>query len=386
MFDRFLTAAALIGLMFTPATAQASAMPPAACQAPAAGHAGCFAQIWAKTGQIKPLVAPAGYSPAQLRAAYKATTNAGGKIAVVDAYDDPGIAADLTTYSKQFGLSVLPSCGTATQTGCFEKLSQTGTRTYPAANSDWALETALDTEVAHAMCPDCRLELIEAKTDSITNLLTAVNEAVATGAPVVSMSWGGSETSSEVSNDAHFKHSGVTFLASSGDSGYGVSWPAASPEVMAIGGTHLPLSSSGARATTETVWTGTGSGCSRYEAKPAWQTDPGCANRTVADLAADADPSTGAAVYTSLSSDGAGWYEVGGTSLAAPLVAGLVADSKASGQATVMAKLYGSLGTSRLHDVKSGSTGSCSPSYLCKAIAGYDGPSGVGSPAALTAF
>jgi subtilase family serine protease len=174
----------------------------------------------------------------------------------------------------------------------------------------------------------------------------------------------------------------VIFTASSGDSGYGTSYPAASPYVIAVGGTRLRPS--GTRWT-ETAWAGTGSGCSSYEPKPAWQHDTGCARRSIADVAADADPATGAAVYSSVSTGGAGWFVVGGTSLAAPLVAGMVAISGHTGQAAVMAHLYQSLYTGRLHDVASGSNGACS-SYLCQAGPGYDGPTGVGAPRAATAF
>jgi subtilase family serine protease len=166
-------------------------------------------------------------------------------------------------------------------------------------------------------------------------------------------------------------------MASSGDSGYGVSYPAASSLVTAVGGTSLQLGARGRLA--ETAWPGAGSGCSRYESKPAWQIDTACARRSVADLSADADPATGAAVYTSLSDHGAGWMVVGGTSLAAPLAAGLAAASGPVGRLAFMRNLYESLGSPSLYDVSSGRNGRCS-SYLCAAGLGYDGPTGVGAP------
>jgi len=196
------------------------------------------------------------------------------------------------------------------------------------------------------------------------------------------MSWGGSESASETAEDSHFNHSGVTFVASSGDSGYGTSYPAASGLVLAAGGTHLRSSSTGRWY--ETAWSGSGSGCSAFEPKPAWQHDRSCHGRTIADVAADADPATGAAVYSSLSPGGnGGWFVVGGTSLAAPLIAGMAALADPATQAP--ASLYAALGTTALHDVMSGSTGSCGP-YLCPARSGYDGPTGVGSPRGINAF
>jgi subtilase family serine protease len=323
-------------------------------------------------------------SASQLRTAYHATGNGSAKIAVVDAFGDPNIKSDLDTYSRVMGLPVLPACTSRGQTGCFEKIDQRGGQRYPATDSGWALETALDVEAVHAVCPGCRIELVQADSDAITNLLAAVDQAVATGAQVVSMSWGGPEFAGQTANDHHFQTAGVNFVASSGDSGYGVSWPAAAGQVMAVGGTHLAMGPNG-RAS-ETVWAGAGSGCSRYEAKPAWQHDAGCARRTVADVAADADPATGAAIISSLSPSGAGWNVVGGTSLAAPLVAGLIGLAGPTSHNAVMKQLYGSVGTPRLYDVSSGRNGSCSPAYLCSSATGYDGPTGVGSPNALTAF
>lgn len=358
----------------------------AVCSRPSATRAACFARVLtSSSGVVVPDAAPEGYSPSQLRSAYRVSgAGSTSTVAVVDAYGDSRAKSDLDVYSKTFNLPVLPSCASLSQRSCFEKLDQTGGHSYPANNSGWALETALDIEAVHAICPDCRLELIQAKTASMASLMAAVDTAVATGADVVSMSWGGTESSSETREDAHFNLPRVVFTASSGDSGYGTSYPAASSHVLAVGGTHLHSSSTG--RWTETAWAGSGSGCSSVEPKPNWQHDRSCSNRTIADLAADADPATGAAVYSSLSPSGkGGWFVVGGTSLAAPLVAAAVALAAPASQVSAISELYSAQGTSALHDVTSGTTGSCG-TYLCQARSGYDGPTGVGAPRGLSAF
>lgn len=343
------------------------------CSKPTAVRAGCFAQVLSSA----PAVAPAGYGPNQLRTAYGATGSGAARIAIVDAYGDAGIKADLDTYSRAFGLSILPMCTAALQTACFEKTDQTGGQKFPATNAGWALETALDVEAVHGLCPGCRIELVQAKTSSIANLTAAVDQAVRSGAQIVSMSWGGTETASELSADTHFGASGVDFVASSGDSGYGTSWPASSARVVAVGGTHLSLNTAGHRVA-ESVWSGSGSGCSKYEAKPSWQHDASCARRTIADVAAVADPATGAAIYSSVSSGGSGWFQVGGTSLAAPVVAGLIGLAGALPPSALMPRLYASLATTRVFDVTTGNNGTCA-TYLCHAAAGYDGPTGIGT-------
>ncbi len=382
MTNRLVRSALALGLalnVILPATGAASGESANSCGEPSATRATCFAKLLS----ARPSATPTGYSPSQLRAAYRASSNGSARLAIVDAYGDPGIKADLDTYSRTFGLPVLPTCSSPGQSGCFEKTDQNGGQKFPVSNSGWAVETALDVEAAHGMCPGCRIELVEASTASTANLLTAVDRAVLSGAQIVSMSWGGDETSREVAWDAHFQHPGVSFLASAGDSGYGVSWPAASPSVIAVGGTHLVATAAG--RVSETAWSGSGSGCSRYEAKPTWQHDAACARRSIADVSADADPSTGAAVYSALSPNGSGWFVVGGTSLSAPLVAAMDGLAGAGAQSTVTSRLYGSLGTTRLFDITTGSNGSC-PNYLCRAAAGYDGPTGVGALSGLGAL
>jgi subtilase family serine protease len=208
-----------------------------------------------------------------------------------------------------------------------------------------------------------------------------VDQAARMGATVISNSYGGSEYSSEVSDQSHYNHAGIAVTVSSGDAGYGVEFPAASQYVIAVGGTSLKQASN-SRGWTETVWSGAGSGCSAYITKPSWQTDGGCARRTVADVAAIADPNTGVAVYDSYSYRGsAGWMVFGGTSVAAPVIAGVYALSGGTNNAAQ--SLYGA---SALFDVTSGSNGSCGGSYLCTGAVGFDGPTGNGTPNGTAAF
>jgi subtilase family serine protease len=216
--------------------------------------------------------------------------------------------------------------------------------------------------------------LVEAKTSSMANLGTGVNTAARLGANVISNSYGGSEYSSETSSDAtYFNHPGIAVTVSSGDSGYGVEYPAASRYVTAVGGTTLRRAT-GTRGWSETAWSGAGSGCSAYEPKPTWQKDAGCARRTVADVSAVADPNTGVSVYDTFRSSG--WLVFGGTSVAAPLVGGVYALN--GGAANYGSDPYAHVGS--LYDVIGGSNGSCGGSYLCTALGGYDGPTGLGTP------
>ncbi len=352
-----------------------------ACDAPRLGVASCAAQVVAAADGT-PLATgtpPAGaYGPAQFHSAYNLPTTAPNAqtVAIVDAYDDPSIEADLANYSSYYGL---PACTTAN--GCFKKVNQSGTTFYPLKNAGWALEIALDVETAHAICQNCKILLVEANSPSTANLYAAENEAVKLGATAISNSWATGEYANETADDANFNHPGVAITASSGDAGYGVEYPAASRYVTAVGGTTLALGSGGSYAG-ESAWSGSGSGCSAYESKPAWQTDIGCSRRSVADVSADADPNTGAAVYDTTSYYGqTGWFQVGGTSLSSPLIASVFALAGGYGGPSAP---YGNSGL--LHDVTSGSNGSCSPFYLCTGVAGYDGPTGLGSPNGLGAF
>jgi subtilase family serine protease len=335
---------------------------------------------------------PQGFSPAQLRSAYSLSGKADKHpiVAIVDAYDDPTIKKDLDIYSRQFGLPVLEDCKTdiaKSPIPCFAKISQRGTSALPKANGGWAMEIALDVEAAHALCENCSILLVEATSPNMNNLMAAVDQAVKSGAGVISNSYGGPEFSGETAFDSHFKHLGVAFTVSSGDSGFGVEYPAASPFVTAVGGTSLYLGTDG-KYKNEDAWSGAGSGCSQFEPKPSWQTDAKCAGRTVADVSAVADPQTGVAIYTTTSpKNQKGWFTVGGTSLAAPIIAavyalsGNIPDNK---QANSLP--YGLGSKSNLHDVVGGSNGQCSPAYLCTGKTKYDGPTGLGSPDGTGAF
>jgi subtilase family serine protease len=363
----------------------------AAAATPAAGHAACNALLRTSTvHKDAGTSTTSGYIPSQLQAAYGLTSasaadGAGQTIGIVDAYNDPTAAADLAVYRSAYGLS---ACTVAS--GCLKVVSQTGSTTsLPSTDGGWAEEESLDLDMASAVCPNCKIVLVEASSASYANLGTAENEAVALGANVVSNSWGGSESSSETTYDtSYFNHSGVVITASSGDSGYGVEWPAASKYVVGVGGTSLSSSSSASRGWTETAWADAGSGCSRYEAKITGQSSvtTGCTRRAVADVSAVADPNTGVAVYDSTSYEGyVGWLEFGGTSVASPFIAAVYA--LAGNESSVSNNtLYGYAGTAYLNDVTSGSNGSCSVSELCKATTGWDGPTGLGTPEGITAF
>jgi subtilase family serine protease len=361
------------------------------CPGPAAaGDVRCNARVITdKGGTPSTSQLPAGLSPQQILSAYSLGTGVAATpttIAIVDAYDNPNVFNDLTTYDKTFHLPVFPQCSSSLTTGCFKKVNQRGTATYPAQNASWSLEIALDVEVAHATCQNCTIVLVEADSSSYTNLMAAVDQAVLQHATVVSNSYGSNEFSGEASYDSHFNVPGVAFTFSTGDAGYGVEYPAASPYVTAVGGTSLFLTNTGGYLS-ESAWGGAGSGCSAIESKSGLlQTDTGCANRTVADVSAVADPNTGAAVYDSTRFQGkSGWFKVGGTSLASPLIAGVYALSgnTAGGANTIP---YSTAAAASLHDVTSGSNGSCGGSYLCTAVAGFDGPTGLGTPNGIGAF
>jgi subtilase family serine protease len=267
---------------------------------------------------------------------------------------------------------------------CFQKVDQNGGTRYPFSNSGWALEISLDVETAHAICQNCRILLVEARTASYADLMSAIDRARLIGAKYISNSYGSNEFSGETTYDSHFKYPGITFTFSAGDSGYGAGYPAASQYVTAVGGTTLAIGANNTYGG-EIVWSGTGSGCSKYESKPSWQTDAGCLKRTIADVSADADPSTGAAVYDTVPYFGyRGWFVVGGTSLSAPLIAATYALAGNVPSLQYANSLpYGN--AAALNDVTVGSNGSCG-SYLCNAGTSYDGPTGLGSPQGITAF
>jgi subtilase family serine protease len=356
------------------------------CAVPEPGHAGCFALRVTGSSAVSPAAGPAGYHPADLGAAYKLdrTRGVGQKVAIVDAFDDPNAESDLAVYRSQFGL---PPCTTAN--GCFKKVNQSGGTIYPAPNPGWAEEISLDLDMVSAICPKCKILLVEATTNTFANLATAVNTAARLGATEISNSYGGGESSSETSLAASYRHPGIPVTVSSGDAGYaaGAQVPAAFNTVVAVGGTRLTRASN-ARGWSESAWfTNTneaaGSGCSAFIAKPGWQHDTGCARRTIADVAAVADPATGVTVYDTFGTD-TGFEVFGGTSVSAPIIAGVFA--LAGNGATINNASFEYSHTSALYDVTTGKNGTCGSSYLCTAKVGYDGPTGLGTPHGLTAF
>ncbi len=351
------------------------------CSASAPGFVHCNALLLVKDGVKPNASSPSGYNPPDLQGAYNlpsATAGSGQTVAIVDAYNDPNAEADLGTYRSYFNL---PACTTAN--GCFKKVNQSGsTSSYPRNNSGWSQEISLDLDMVSAICPNCHILLVEATSTSTANLATSVNTAVRLGANEVSNSYGGGESSSETSYASYYSHPGVAITASSGDGGYGVEVPAAYSTVTAVGGTTLNYSG-GVRS--ETAWSGAGSGCSAYIAKPSWQHDSGCSNRTVADVSAVADPNTGVSVYDSYASGGqSGWLVFGGTSVASPIIASVYA--LAGNASSISNSSYPYSHTGSLNDVTSGSNGSCGGSYLCTAEPGYDGPTGLGTPNGTGAF
>jgi hypothetical protein len=336
-------------------------------------------------------MALAPFMAADLQAAYKLPSGLlGGRqtIAIVDAYDDPNAATDLAVYRTA---NHLPACGAAF--GCFEKVNQQGQQGgYPPANADWALEESLDVDMVSAVCPNCKIILVEATNNSLANLYAAEDEAAKLGADVISNSWDAPEFAGEAAAGAAFRHPGVPIVAASGDYGFSASVPAAYGSVIAVGGTSL-YRHAGSRGWAEDDWSGDGqvaaaSGCSEFAAKPPWQHDRLCGTRTVADVAAVADPATPVAVYDTFRDRG--WSALGGTSVATPIIAGVYALAGNGRDIIPGAWLYAHHGS--LFDVTSGfegtsgATADCGGSYLCTAARGYDGPTGWGTPDGIGAF
>jgi hypothetical protein len=352
------------------------------CGTPAPGQAGCLAERL-MPGTAAPMAATAapatlaGLGPADLADAYQLDTSKGygQTVAVVDAYDDPTAATDLAAYRSQYGL---PACSA----GCFSKVNQAGNSgPLPAANAGWAGEISLDLDMVSAVCPQCNILLVEANSSYLSDLGTAVDTAVRLGARFVSNSYGGGEYAGVSANDVHYNHPGVAITASTGDNGYGMSYPASSPYVTAVGGTTLSRSAGG-RGWTETAWSGAGSGCSGYLGQPSMQASSGtgCANRAVADVSAVANPATGVAVYNA-----GGWGVYGGTSASAPIIAAVYALAGTPGD-TDYPNSYPYRNSTGLFDVTAGSNGSCATAKWCAAGLGWDGPTGLGTPDTAAAF
>ncbi|MDQ2679870.1 MAG: S53 family peptidase [Candidatus Eremiobacteraeota bacterium] len=344
-----------------------------------------------------------GLYPCDLQNAYSiaSQTSAGtGKtVAIVDAYDYPNAEADLATYRTMFNL---PACTKAN--GCFKQVDQNGGTTLPATDSTggWEGEESLDLDAVSATCPNCKIVLVEVNSPVSSDLYTGVKSAATVlKASVISNSWSSPEYPTETAKDiTYFNNPGIPDVFATGDSDYqgNPQYPTSSPYVTAAGGTSLVADNS-ARGWTETVWNnypaqgqidqGTQGGCSLYEPKPAWQTDTGCTMRMTADVSAVADPVTGIAVYNTNNPGGLGWGVVGGTSLATPVIAGMYALS--SNTASINDGSYPYSHRSQYYDVVSGNSlgasgvGTSAPCagptlYFCTAQAGYDGPTGIGTP------
>lgn len=427
----------------TAASAAASASFAHACATPAPDWASCGAiQLldpatnWSpgladhkgSSGSSSNSLPSSGYLPGDLLNAYGLTSAATAfepgssapTIAVVDAYNDPYAAQDLATYRSSLSgssvtdsqtqipdISIPPLCSGTVVTGCvtFKQMSQSGSTSLPRSDKGWAEEISLDLDMASAICPNCNITLVEASSASFANLQAAVTYAKSLTPAVITNSYGGNEFSSESSYDSTYAAApGTAITVSSGDSGYGTEYPAAAPNVTAVGGTSLTgsLGTSGWQWGPQTVWSGAGSGCSTYESLPSWQNDQGvynqssiCSGRQVADVSAVADPNTGVAVYDTYGLSG--WAVFGGTSASAQIVGAIYALAAGSGSAvsTSSSTLYvdsvtgGSGLTPGLTPVASGTNGNCG-TYLCDASAslssGYNGPAGLGTFNGLSAL
>jgi hypothetical protein len=370
------------------------------------------------TGVQSSSSALSGYSPAQLQSAYNLTSasaqdnlingTSAVTIAVVDAYDDPTAAADLATYRQQWGL---PACDTSTEAGCVTKVNehnQTSTLpgAPPATAGDWTFQESADLDTVSAVCPYCHILLYEANSASLADLGQAEVSAE-DASDLIDNSWGSQEFFGESAEDRLYfaptstNTPGHAIVFPAGNNGSHTEWPAASQDVTAVGGTTLTADSSVARGYDETAWAATGSGCTTAEAKPAWQTaddtsPDGCLNRTMNDVAADADPATGVSVYDSTAYSGsavtartAGWNVAGGTSVASAIITSVYALNGLPKPGTYPSSYsYENNSSSNFYRVTSGTDGTCETAraYLCTAAAGYNGPAGLGTPDGVAGF
>ena len=344
------------------------------CGKVAPGYERCFAWIRTDIRGKQNDSTPSGYGPSDLQTAYALTpysqsNGSGETVAIVDAYHDPDAATDLATYRQTYGL---PACGTSNK--CFKQVAM-GT----VENPEWGVEESLDIEMVSAICPNCKIMLVEAK-DARSRSLSKAEQYATQHADYVSNSWGGHEGVVNKKFDADFDVKGVAIVAATGDSGYGsrASWPAILPTVTGVGGTSL--TSTNPRV--ETAWSGAGSGCSKLYKKPSFQQgiNTGCKKRADSDTAAVADPNTGVAVYDTF--DEGGWGVIGGTSVASPIIASVFAlAGKPSNNNP--GNLYAN--PTQLNDIIYGGNGTCGPP-LCQAGIGWDGPTGLGTPNGIGAF
>jgi hypothetical protein len=334
-----------------------------------------------------------GYDPKDIQSAYKIPAGGSGQtVALIDAYGYSAAESDLAKYREKYELAACTKTS-----GCFKQVNQKGEEAnYPAESGilekEWSAETALDMDMVSAACPSCKILLVEATTQSSANTAASVEEAAKLKATEISNSYGYAEND-EVAEAcpgkkgckeylAAYDQAGIPITAAAGDSGYddgrgAPSWPAISPNVIAVGGTNLKKAEN-ARGWSETVWKGSGSGCSLYEAKPAWQTDSGCSLRTDDDVAAVASPETPVSIYNTPYFGG--WENLGGTSASSPLIAAIMALTNNYTRSLGADAFYQFTGA--LFDVTSGQNGECG-TYLCNGEVGYDGPTGLGTPNGL---
>jgi len=336
-----------VGQAATPPIASSSVSAPIrACPDAAAGSVTCLAsfrsvsaarQVGApanaaglaasRAGVASHAVVPptSGYGPAEIRSIYSLDVNkgAGQTVAIVDAYDNPNAEKDLATFRSAYHL---PAC--TSSNGCFRKVNQRGGKTRPTPDAGWGVEIALDLQAVSSTCPKCKLLLVEADSSSLDDIGVAVNRAVALGARVVSNSYGAPEFTGVIATGRkYYSHPGVAMVAASGDYGFTTAaFPATLTNAIAVGGTKVVKNATGWK---QTAWSGASSGCSAWIPKPSWQKDPHCLMRTISDISALADPDTGLAIYDTYGLDQfgfePGWLVMGGTSLATPLVSGMVA-------------------------------------------------------------
>jgi subtilase family serine protease len=350
---------------------------------PTAGHATCFSKVLVNgKGAVPDASSPlsTALSPAQLRSAYNLNGTSGGgrTVAIVDAYGYTNLERDLSTYRSYYGL---PACTTAN--GCLKIMDQNGGSNLPRVDVGWSQEQALDVDAVSAACPDCKILVVQASTSSFANLGTAVNTAAKQpGVVAISNSYGGGDAA-DSTYGGYYNHPGIAVTASTGDNGYrGGSYPASSSYVTAVGGTTLQMS--GTTRVSETVWSGAGSGCSTYNTALAAAAtfDTGCAKRAMADVSAAADPNTGGlSVYAPTSRTSSTWSQYGGTSESSPIIASVYA---LAGGGYSNATPYAHPGS--LHDITSGSNGTCPTIQWCNARTGWDGPTGLGTPNGTGAF
>ena len=344
----------------------------------------CFSVVrTALDHQISPAAdpPPTALGPADIQDAYNLPDSGDGEVVgIVDAFGDSHAEADLGQFRSFYGL---PPCTVAN--GCLTIVNQDGgTSPLPPDDPGWGLETSLDLDAVSAACPKCSIVLVQGDDNSLDNLGIAVDTAVSLGAKFVSNSYGvPGEDPGESDFDHYYDHPGVAVTASTGDLGNVTNWPATSPKVVAVGGTTL-TSDSSPRGWTESAWADGGSGCSPFEPKPDFQQglDTNCDNRAIADISADADPNTGLAVFDTLGEGG--WLQVGGTSLSSPLTAAMYALA-GDPVADTYPNSYPYADTGDLFDVTAGANGGCG-NVLCEAGAGWDGPTGLGTPNGVSAL